>query len=100
MDYAVILTIIGFLTVLTNLLTQVIKPMTYDKLPTTFLATILAEALTLVAYFGYSEYAKWSVTWYTIVAAIVVGMLVSYAAQYGFDKLKEALLSVKEGTQK
>ena len=31
------------------------------------------------------------VTWYMVVAAVVVGMMVAYAAMFGFDKLKEAL---------
>lgn len=95
MDYAVILTVIGFLTVLTNLVVEVIKPITYNSVPTEILATVLAEILTLAAYFGYSEYARWTVTWYTVAAAVVVGLLVSYAAQFGYDKLKSALLSVK-----
>ena len=95
MDYAMILTVIGFLTVLVNLIVQVVKPLTYDKVPTEILATVLSELLTLLAYFGYAEYASWTVTWYTVAAAVVVGLLVSYAAQFGYDKLKSALLSVK-----
>lgn len=95
MDYAMILTVIGFLTVLVNLIVQVVKPLTYDKVPTEILATVLSEVLTLLAYFGYAEYASWTVTWYTVAAAVVIGLLVSYAAQFGYDKLKSALLSVK-----
>ena len=74
---------------------EVIKPITYNSVPTEILATVLAEILTLAAYFGYSEYVGWTVTWYTVAAAVVVGLLVSYAAQFGYDKLKSALLSVK-----
>lgn len=94
MDYAMILTVIGFLTVLVNLIVQVVKPLTYDKVPTEILATLLSEVLTLLAYFGYAEYASWTVTWYTVAAAVVVGLLVSYAAQFGYDKLQEALNSI------
>lgn len=97
MDYAMILTAIGFLTVLVNLVVQVIKPLTYDKVPTEILATVLSEVLTLLAYFGYAEYASWTVTWYTVAAAVVVGLLVSYAAQFGYDKLKDALTSIQKG---
>ena len=100
MDYAMILTVIGFLTVLVNLIVQVVKPLTYDKVPTEILATVLAEILTLAAYFGYSEYAGWTVTWYTMAAAVVVGLLVSYAAQFGYDKLKDALTSIQQTAQK
>lgn len=95
MDYAMILTVIGFLTVLVNLIVQVVKPLTYDKVPTEILATVLSELLTLLAYFGYAEYASWTVTWYTVAAAVVVGLLVSYAAQFGYDKLKDALGSMR-----
>lgn len=90
-DYAVLMTIIGALTVLTNLITEVVKPITQIKLPTELTATIIAEVLTLVAYFGWSDYKALTVEWYTVVAAVVVGLLVSYAAQFGFDKLKAAL---------
>ena len=96
MDYAMILTAIGFLTVLVNLIVQVVKPLTYDKVPTEILATVLSEVLTLLAYFGYAEYASWTVTWYTVAAAVVIGLLVSYAAQFGYDKLKDALTSMQK----
>ena len=96
MDYAMILTVIGFLTVLVNLIVQVVKPLTYDKVPTEILATVLSELLTLLAYFGYAEYASWTVTWYTVAAAVVIGLLVSYAAQFGYDKLKDALTSMQK----
>ena len=90
-DYAVLMTIIGALTVLTNLVTEVVKPFTRVKIPSEVVAVIIAEVLTLVAYFGWSDYKALPVEWYTVVAAIVVGLLVSYAAQFGFDKLKAAL---------
>lgn len=91
MDYAVLMTIIGALTVLTNLVTEVVKPFTRVKIPSEVVAVIIAEVLTLVAYFGWSDYKALTVEWYTVVAAVVVGLLVSYAAQFGFDKLKAAL---------
>lgn len=91
MDYAVLMTIIGALTVLTNLVTEVVKPFTRVKIPSEVVAVIIAEVLTLVAYFGWSDYKALPVEWYTVVAAVIVGLLVSYAAQFGFDKLKAAL---------
>lgn len=91
------MTIIGALTVLTNLITEVVKPVTQIKLPTELTATIIAEALTLVAYFGWSDYKALTVEWYTVVAAVVVGLLVSYAAQFGFDKLQAALKGIRGG---
>lgn len=98
-DYATLLIIIGGLTVLTNLLTEVIKPFTQIKLPTEITATVIAEILTLLGYFGWSDFKGIPVVWYTVVAAVVVGMLVSYAAQFGFDKLKSALGEIHNGTK-
>ena len=94
-DYATLIMIIGGLTILTNLITEVIKPFTQIKLPTELTATVIAEALTLLAYFGWSDYKALPIEWYTVVAAVVVGLLVSYAAQFGFDKLKSALGEIK-----
>lgn len=97
LDYAVLMTIIGALTVLTNLVTEVVKPFTRVKIPSEVVAVIIAEALTLVAYFGWSDYMDLSVEWYTVAAAVVVGLLVSYAAQFGFDKLQAALKGIRGG---
>ena len=35
-------------------------------------------------------------TWYMIAGAVVAGFFVSYAAQFGFDKLKELIKKYKE----
>lgn len=97
LDYAMLLTIIGGLTVLTNLITEVLKPLTRIKIPSEVTATIIAEVLTLLAYFGWTDYKGLPVEWYTVAAAVVVGLLVSYAAQFGFDKLQAALEGIKKG---
>ena len=53
MNYAEIastlLMIIGGVTILTNLIVQVFKTVTWDKIPTNFLALIVAEVLTLAS---------------------------------------------------
>lgn len=94
MDYAVILTVIGAMTILVNILTQVIKPLTYNKVPTEILATSLSVVLTLLAYFAYADYANWAITWYTVAAAVVVGLLVSYSAQVGYDKFYDKIKDI------
>lgn len=94
-NYSNLILIIGGLTVLTNIITQVIKPFTQIKLPSEFLAIIVSEILTIVSYFAYSSYKMLPIYWYTIAAAIIIGLLVSYAAQFGFDKLKDALKNIK-----
>lgn len=90
-DWSVILSIVGVLVVVTNIITQVLKKLTWDKLPTNILAVLIAMALTLVAFFAYCETQGVAIVWYMVVAAVVMGFFVAYAAMFGFDKLKEAI---------
>ena len=83
--------IIGVLTAATNIIVEVFKKLTWDKIPTNILATVVAELLTLVAFFAYTSQSGIAIVWYWVVAAVVVGIFVAYAAMFGFDKLQEAL---------
>ena len=86
-----ILTVALILTVTTNIIVQVLKGLTYDKIPTNFLAVGISMVVTLVAFFAVCAIAKIAITWYLIAGAIALGLFVAYAAMFGFDKLKEAL---------
>lgn len=94
LNLSTILTIVGILVVLTNIVVQVLKKATWGKLPTNILAIIVSMALTLVTFFAYCQINAIAVVWYMVVAAVVLGFLVSYAAMFGFDKLKEALTQI------
>lgn len=94
LNLSTILTIVGILVVLTNIVVQVLKKATWGKLPTNILAIIVSMGLTLVAFFAYCQIKAIAVVWYMVVAAVVLGFLVSYAAMFGFDKLKEALAQI------
>lgn len=96
LNWSAILSFIGVLVVLTNIVVQVLKKLTWDKLPTNILAVIIAMVLTLAAFFAYCQIKCIVVTWYMVVAAIVLGFLVAYAAMFGFDKLKEALAQLNK----
>ena len=96
LNLSTILTIVGILVVLTNIVVQVLKKATWGKLPTNVLAIIVSMALTLVTFFAYCQINAIAVVWYMVVAAIVLGFLVSYAAMFGFDKLKEALAQINK----
>ena len=92
---SLLMTAIGVLVALTNIVVEVVKKATMDKLPTNILAVIVAETLTLVAFFGWTAYAGVTVVWYYVAAAVIVGILVAYAAMFGFDKLKETITKIK-----
>lgn len=98
LDITVIVAIIGALTVVTNIIVEVLKRATWEKMPTNLLAVIVAMVLTLVAFFGYMAYLGIAVMWYYVAAAVVVGFAVAYAAMFGFDKLKEAIQQMKKNT--
>ncbi len=95
---SVIIAIIGALTVVTNIIVEVLKKATWDKLPTNLLAIVVAMVLTLVAFFAYTAYMGVVVMWYYVAAAVVVGFAVAYAAMFGFDKLKEAISQIKKNS--
>lgn len=87
MEIATIITIIGILVALTNVIVEVVKTATWDKLPTNIVALIVALVLTMLAGIAYCQINGIVLTWYIIIALVVVGFMVSYAAMFGFDKL-------------
>lgn len=91
MDLAFIITIIGVLVALTNVITEVVKKLTWDKMPTNVLAVAVGELLTLASGLAYFQVKGIDVVWYYVVALVVIGFMVAYAAMFGFDKLKEIM---------
>ena len=79
------------LTVATNIIVQVLKKLTWGKIPTNVLAFIVAMVVTLLAFFAVCEIMGWAVTWYMVAGAVALGVFVCYAAMFGVDKLREAL---------
>lgn len=94
LNWSVVISIIGVLVVLTNIIVQVLKKLIWDRLPTNILAIIVSMVLTLVAFFAYCQIKAIAVVWYMVAAAVVLGFLVAYAAMFGFDKLKEVLTQI------
>lgn len=95
-DISVLLPVIGALVAVVNIVTQAIKKVTWDKLPTNVVVLLLSVGLTVAAFFAYAQITALAVTWYMVVAAVVAGFAVAYAAMFGFDKLKETIGGVKK----
>ena len=72
LNWSVIISIIGVLVVLTNIVVQVLKKVTWDKLPTNALAMIVSLVLTLGAFFAYCSIKGIAVVWYMVFAAVVL----------------------------
>lgn len=91
MEVSVVIAIIGVLVALTNIVVEVLKKLTYDKMPTNILAVIVAEMLTIASGVAYFQINGIAILWYTIIAFIVCGFMVAFAAMFGFDKLKDVM---------
>ena len=88
---SVILPLVLVLMVVTNIIVEVLKGLTWGKLPTNLLAFIIAMAVTLLAFLAMCQIAGVPITWYMVVGAIILGFFVCFAAMYGFDKLKQTM---------
>lgn len=93
---SMILFMIGILTLATNVITEVLKR-TIRKIPAQITALIVAMALTVGTFFAYASIAEITVMWYMVAGAVVTGFFVSYAAQFGFDKLQELIEKYRKG---
>jgi len=96
MNVSTLLTVVGVLVVLVNIIVQVLKKVTWEKLPTNILAMVISMVVTIAAFFAYCQIKAITVTWYMVLAAVVVGFMVAYAAMFGFDKLREALAQISQ----
>ena len=91
MELTGIVTALGVLVALTNLIVEVAKRALWDKLPTDLLALIVGVVLTVTAGLAWCQIRGATLTWYMAGALLVAGLMVAYAAMFGFDKLKEIL---------
>ena len=91
---AEILSVVGALMIIVNLITEIAKKLGLKK--TNLFVVILSEVLTLICFFAYVDVESISIEWYFVVGAVFVGLAVAYAAMFGYDKLKQAILQIKE----
>lgn len=106
MDYnAIILNIFNYASVLfailaalvfvVNIIVEVIKT-AFTKLPTSYLTILVSIVVAVLALFIAAAVLEITIMWYYAVGAVVVGIFVSYAAMFGFDKFKDAWEKMKE----
>ena len=93
---ALVLPVVLVLMVVTNIIVEVLKKLTWGKLPTNILAFAVAMIVTLLAFFAACQIMGVAVTWYMVVGAIVLGVFVAYAAMFGFDKLRQTLEQLED----
>lgn len=81
---------IAILVAVVNIITEVCK-LSFSWLSTSkvinIFVLVVSEALTVAVFFAYWQIREMAVTWYVILAFIVIGFAVAYAAMFGYDKL-------------
>jgi len=94
MEYAsIMLGVMAVLVFMTNIIVEVVKGL-FPKTPTNIVVVIVALIITILAMVIACGIMGITIMWYYAVGAVVLGIFVSYAAMYGFDKFKEALEKV------
>ena len=95
-DLRAILVVFGVLTILTGLVTEAVKKVVWQDLPTSLLAIFVAEGLTLGSGLTYALFVGATVLWWHIAAAVVAGRGVAYFAMLSYDKRVEIKKSLKK----
>lgn len=90
-----LLTAMAVLVFATTIVVEVIKGL-FPKIPTNFVAVIVAELLTVLAILALCAIMEIVVMWYYIVGAVVLGLFTGYASMFGFDKFKTAFEKLKK----
>lgn len=88
-NISMILVIVSILTVFVNIITEVVKSafeMKNTKHINLFV-TIISVVLTTLVLLAYCQIKAVVITWHIVIACVIVGFMVAYAAMFGYDKL-------------
>lgn len=91
---SILMAVMAVLVFATTIIVQVIKNL-FPKVPTNFVAVIVALTITILAMLVLCSVMEITIMWYYAVGAVVLGLFVSYAAMFGFDKFKAAWEKLK-----
>lgn len=91
---SILLVVMAGLVFATTIIVELIKGL-FPKVPTNFVAVIVALIVTVLAALILCTVLQITVMWYYAVGAVVMGLFVGYAAMFGFDKFKTAWEKLK-----
>ena len=77
------------LTLVTNLIVQVLKSLLYDWIPTNLLAFLVAVLVTAGTGFALWSYFRFAISGWMIAALIALCFVVAFSAMFGYDKLEQ-----------
>lgn len=84
---------------LTNIIVEFVKRLTWDKINTNYVAAGVGIALTVTALLIASAVIPFPLRWYYVLSALLQGILVSYGAMVGYDKLWSQLRDIFRKTK-
>lgn len=87
----VLLAAVLALTLVTNIVVQVLKSLLYDMIPTNLLAFLVAVVVTVGTGFGVWSYYRFTITGWMIAALVALCFLVAFSAMFGYDKLVQMI---------
>lgn len=87
-NYATILiAAIGVLAFVISIITQVFKGVSFlKKIPTDIMVFFLSIGLTLITFLAVMQFYCEPITWYMIIAVVIVGFIVAFVSMYGWEK--------------
>ena len=86
---SILMAVMAVLVFTTTIIVELVKGL-FPKVPTNFVAVIVALVITVLAAVILCTVMEITVMWYYAVGAVVLGLFVGYAAMFGFDKFKAA----------
>lgn len=87
----VLLALVLALTLVTNIIVQVLKGLLYDWIPTNLLAFLVAVVVTVGTGFGVWSYYRFAITGWMIAALVALCFVVAFSAMFGYDKLVQMI---------
>lgn len=87
----ILLTAVLALTLVTNVVVQVLKGLVYDLIPTNLLAFLVALLVTFGVGYAIWAYYGFAITGWMVVAIIALAFAVAYAAMFGYDKFEQLI---------
>ena len=91
---SILLTALAVLVFATTIVVEVVKGL-FPKIPTNFVAVVVAEILTVLAVLALCAIMEIAVMWYYMVGTVILGLFTGYASMFGFDKFKTAFEKLK-----
>ena len=86
-----LLALVLALTLVTNLIVQVLKSLLYDWIPTNLLAFRVAVLVTAGTGFALWSYFRFAISGWMIAALIALCFVVAFSAMFGYDKLVQMI---------